>query len=185
MPGLLHSQRGGVSPPDVLRPPQYLPTEEDHKESSLNWVRNADIQHWAFKPSVSFRNIDTELSFILPILCDTTEPHVIIFAKKRLVSLIGTADNDVSWDAVSKFLFSAAWLREQADYLGRKNFTRESVVKVTGSNCSKEKARVMRLFAELNRYLFLSHATKVITRSQCPKCQSDGRVFLRQHGPGC
>ena len=43
-------------------------------------------------------------------------------------------------------LIIAAWLRDQADYLERKTFTRDMVIKITGSNHSDEKARVMELF---------------------------------------
>jgi hypothetical protein len=41
-------------------------------------------------------------------------------------------------------------LREQAEELVRPNFVRSTVVKVTGSNTSEEKARVMTLFSELH-----------------------------------
>ena len=48
-------------------------------------------------------------------------------------------------------MIAAAWLKEQAVYLDRPHFTRDSVVKITGSNSSEEKARVMALFQEPQR----------------------------------
>ena len=54
-------------------------------------------------------------------------------------------------DTFSEAFVSAAWLREQADYLARPHFTRDNVVKITGSNSSQEKARVMALFNEAQR----------------------------------
>ena len=46
---------------------------------------------------------------------------------------------------------TAAWLRDQADFLGRSTFIRDMVVKITGSNHSDEKARVMELFGGHHR----------------------------------
>ena len=46
----------------------------------------------------------------------------------------------------------AGWLREQAEYLARPHFTRETVVKITDSNSSAEKARVLALFKEPQRW---------------------------------
>ena len=46
---------------------------------------------------------------------------------------------------------TAAWLRDQADFLGRSTFLRDMVVKITGSNHSDEKARVMDLFGGSHR----------------------------------
>ena len=46
---------------------------------------------------------------------------------------------------------TVAWLRDQADFLGRSTFIRDMVVKITGSNHSDEKARVMELFGGHHR----------------------------------
>ena len=57
-------------------------------------------------------------------------------------------DNITIYDIVS---ITAAWLRDQADFLGRSTFLRDMVVKITGSNHSDEKARVMELFGGPHR----------------------------------
>ena len=46
---------------------------------------------------------------------------------------------------------TTVWLRDQADFLGRSTFIRDMVVKITGSNHSDEKARVMELFGGHHR----------------------------------
>ena len=50
----------------------------------------------------------------------------------------------------------AAWLREQADYLAQPTFTRAMVVKLTGSNHTDEKARIIALFNEPQGYTIIS-----------------------------
>jgi hypothetical protein len=58
---------------------------------------------------------------------------------------------------LSTFLFTitscaAAWFREQADILGQENFTRATVLKVTGSNSTGEKAKVIQKFSSGHGY---------------------------------
>ena len=96
------------------------------------------------------RNIDLELKFVLPIICDASLQKMIIFSPKKLVSLIGEFPC-----YEQTILFAAGWLREQAEELARPTFTRATVLKVTGSNTSEEKARVMKLFSDQHGYVFL------------------------------
>ena len=58
------------------------------------------------------RNIDSELKFLLPIACDSSQPKIVVFAPKSSVNLISKGNNlmfkhymrKVSLDILSIFL---------------------------------------------------------------------------------
>ena len=74
---------------------------------------------------------------------------MLIFLPKRLAAVTGVVS--VIAICACQLAVTAAWLKDQAEYLARPHFLREDVLKITGSNSSEEKARVMALFREPRR----------------------------------
>ena len=97
------------------------------------------------KKKTSLRNLEDELSFLLPAIVDKNFKKAQIFCNSRHLSdLVGKVTQVYTEDKIPNDVFLASWLSKEMKKLDPSKL----IAKLNGENSHMEKERVTRLFKE-------------------------------------